>query len=173
MKTAKSDNLDAIKTSDGTAVAANRTGSAAKGCTLANSTTYVFPLAPSESNMVGEKVIMSVHLQWAAAVAAVFTLEVSDFPAKTGGASNDIGADDVLDYSTTAGEWQQYNPPAAYVPVTGASNSAAAATVTAGGAAAGSAYFGLSDVGSRRIRIKAVVTTGGVVRCGFHAKEGV
>lgn len=170
MKTKQSDNLNAIKTSDGTVVSATLNGT--KGCTLANSTTYVFPLAPSESPFVGELKTLSIQLKWAAAVAAVFTLEVSDFPAKEGAASNDIGTDDVTDYSATAGDWVQWNSPAAYVPVSGSGNTATAATVTAGGSAAGGALFEMTSASSRRYRIKAVVTTGGVVRCGVHAKGG-
>src|SRR5262245_54090819 len=154
----QSDNLNAQTATTGVVVTAVRSG-ASKGCTLANATTYYFALgiAPGASQL-------SAHLMWASAVVATFTLECSNFPAS--GAS----ATDVTDYSTTAGEWQQFNSPSAYVPTSGTGNTSVGATVTAGGTAAGSAFYDMSLVGARRMRIKVVVTTGGVVRCGVHGK---
>jgi hypothetical protein len=169
INTPKSDNLDAYVVTTGVKVEAAR-AAAAKGCTLANSTTYYFPIGGSETEFPGGAGLLSIHLQWAAAVAAVFTLEVSDFPAKVGGTA--AGASDVTDYSAVAGEWLQVNPSTAYVPVTGTGNSVSSATVTAGGTNAGGALLDVSALGSRRVRIKAVVTTGGVVRVGAHGKAG-
>ena len=156
----QSDNLNAFTATTGVVITAVRTGTS-KGCTLANATTYYFSLgiSPGASQL-------SAHLMWASAVVATFTLEVSNFPATAYGSS----ASDVTDYSTTAGEWQQFNSPSAYVPTQGSGNTSVGATVTAGGTAAGAAFYDMSLVGARRMRIKVVVTTGGVVRCGTHGK---
>lgn len=154
----KNNNLHAFVATTGVRVVPDEETAGAKGCTLANATTYYFPVT---ADALGRE-LLSLHLKWAAAVAAVFTLEVSNLP-----------GNDASDYDATAGNWQQYNPSTAYVPVSGASNSATAATVTAGGAAAGSAVFELSDVSSARVRIKAVVTTGGLVRVAANGKGAV
>jgi hypothetical protein len=160
----RSGNLDAYAATAGTLVAAKRDGSA-KGCTLANGTTYYFPLGGSHSGP-GLVSNISIMLSWASAVAAVFTLEATDFPGIQDGEVS--GPSDTTDYATSG--WTQINPLTAYVPVSGSGNSASAATVTAGGSAAGTALFEISGATSRRYRIKAVVTTGGLVRCGSAVK---
>lgn len=148
-------NLDALVAVTGALVlAADTDGS--KGVTLANSTTYYVPVPPE----LAAYPLASVHLVWAAAVAATITLEVSDLPAAEAG-----------DASETAGHWCPYNPTGSYVPVVGSGNSAADATVTAGGSAAGAAFFGVSEISARRLRIKIVVTTGGLVRIACGGKR--
>lgn len=168
MKTFYSDNLDCVS-SAGAAVVASRVSPI--GCTLADATTYYFVLASSEAPIVGDNATISAHLKWAAAVVAVFTIEGSCFPLYVGGSEVKQGPFDVHAYSSTAGDWLQFNPANAYVPVSGASNTVTAATVTTGGSAAGGAILELMGASSRRYRIKAVVTTGGLVRVGMHAKE--
>lgn len=126
-----------------------------RGCTLSNATTYYFPIPVA----LAGKPLVDIHAKWAAAVVAVFTIEVSD-----------MSTDDVTDYDATAGNWQQYNPPSAYVPVSGGGNTSSAATVNAGGANAGSAVWSLSDVSALRLRLKVVVTTGGLVRVAANGK---
>lgn len=155
--------LNAVK-SDGTVVE-DKPGT---GCTLANSTTYYFPLGNGEGLIPAGCQFASIQLKWSAAVAAVFTVETTNFPCKI---FPPAGPDDVTDYSSTAGDWLQLNPADAYVPVSGSGNSATLAAVTAGGSAAGGALFDLAGLGTRRIRIKAVVTTGGTVRAQGHGKE--
>lgn len=159
----KSDNLDAIKTSDGSVVQAERVA-ATKGCTLGVAT-YVFLLDKKGS------LVESVHLQWSAALAATITFEVSNYPEHIGGQPTQ-GPVDVADHSTTAGEWMQINPSTAYVPVTGANNTVSNLTITAGGAAAGGAWVDLGNLGARRVRVKVVVTTGGVLRVGVNGRDG-
>lgn len=149
------DNLKAYVATTGALVPAASTAGA-KGCTLANATTYYFPIP---AGVVGTR-LANIVAKWAAAVSAVFTLETTDLPPT-----------DVSDYDATAGNgWQQINPPSAYVPVSGAGNSASAATVTAGGANAGAATFALSNISAPRMRIKAVVTIGGLVRLAAFGK---
>lgn len=145
----RKDNLNAI-TAAGAEKGAVLTG-ASQGVTLANSTTYYFPVPPEVCNERD----FSVHVAWAAALAATITIEQATFP-------------DATDYGSTG--WVKLDPPDAYVPVTGASNSSTLATVTAGGAAAGNAIFNLVSAGGKRYRIKVVVTTGALVRVGADAK---
>lgn len=162
ISTPQSDNLNALAATTGAVITANRSG-ASKGCTLTGGITYFFPISVSPGASQ-----LSAHLSWASAVVATFTLEVTNFSQFELGAIS--GPSDVTNYSTTAGEWQQFNSPSAYVPTTGSGNTSVGATVTAGGTAAGSAFWDMSLVGARRMRIKVVVTTGGIVRCGMHGK---
>lgn len=156
---------DAIK-SDGSIV----THTVAVGCTLANSSTYYFVVGSQLAPTPSQTSLVTLHLAWAAAVAATFTVETCNFPATRGGALP--GPDDVKDYDATAGNWIQENPSTAYVGVTGSGNTVSSLTITAGGTAAGGAMIHLGNIGSRRVRIKAVVTTGGNVRCNAHGKAG-
>lgn len=165
MITGRSDNLDAIK-STGVVASAQRSGSS-KGCTLVAGT-YYFPIGSSDARTSAETPLVSAHLQWSAAVAATITIETSNFPANEGGIGGQIS--DVTDYSSTVGEWVSENPSTAIVATVGSGNSALAAVVTAGGSAAGACMIHLGNLGSRRARVKIVLTVGGLVRCGVNGK---
>lgn len=159
--------LKAIK--DGTTTldpATNGDGSV----TLVNSTTYYIPFGNDFAALPAQAPIASLHLKWAAAVAATITVEGSNFPAKVGGRRAG-GGYDVTDYDTTAGNWIQLNPTDAYVPVVGTGNSATAAVVTAGGTNAGGCIFNLADFGLRRGRLKVVATVGGKLWTNVHGKD--
>lgn len=146
----RKDNLNAI-TAAGAEKGAVLIG-ASRGVTTANSTVYYFPIPPE----VCSQSDFAVQVAWAAAVAATITIEECTFPDSTA-------------YGSTG--WVPLDPPDAYVPVTGSGNSSALATVTAGGSAAGNAIFEMSCVGGKRYRIKADVTTGGLVRVGANEKR--
>ena len=148
------DNLDAYTTAGAKKVAATTAGS--KGVTLANSTTYYIPIPPQLLRSRAD-----IEIRWASAVVGTFTIETTDLPSS-----------DVTDYDSTAGNWQQFNSPASYVPVTGSGNSASATTVTAGGSAAGACVFALTGISAQHMRIKAAITTGGLVRFSAEGKEG-
>ena len=169
--------LDAIKTSDGSVVKyAQSTGGTAAGCTLGAST-YVFPLGEQRSVLPGQTTIVEAQLYWAAAVTGTITFEVTNFPATLGmrpSSQNSGGtpAWDVKDWDVTTGLWIPLNPTNAYVPVVGSGNSAAGAIVTAGGTNAGGCVFTVAMLGSRRARIKLVLSPGGLVRCAIHGKDG-
>lgn len=166
-----SGNVDIVK-SDGTVLVANKNGlSSTFGVTLANSTTYYLALGSARAPMPAETSLVAVHMKWAAAVAATITVETCNFPRHANSAIG-LGPDDVLDYSGTAGDWIQENPTTGYIGVVGASNSATNLTLTAGGAAAGGATIHLGNLGTRRCRIKIVVTTGGLMRLSVHGKAG-
>lgn len=152
----KNHNLHAFLATTGTRVIADEDTVGAKGCTLGNAKTYYFPIP---AGVVGMKAA-EVQVKWAAAVVGVFTIETTSIP--------NI---DLSDYDATVGTgWQQINPPSAYVPVAGTGNSASAATVTTGGTNAGTATFSLTDITAPRARIKAELTTGGLVRVASFAK---
>lgn len=137
--------------------------------TLVSSTTYYLPFGSDFSPLPAEVANPSVHLKWAAALAAVITVEGSNFPEKVGGRRAG-GGYNVTDYDTTAGNFLQINPSDAYVPITGTDNSVTAATVTAGGTNAGGCVLNLFDFGIRRGRIKIVVTTGAKLWANIHGK---
>lgn len=166
------DNLSAYKSNgDLVAPAAPKFGSDVAGVTL-EAATYYIPLARSDKAPIGFRAsIVNFHIKWAAAVAGVFTIETSSF-SKYLEPGNNAGPVVVSDYDTTAGNWVPWNSPASYVPVTGSGNSSSAATVTAGGSAAGGCSFDISNFGALRLRIKAVLTAGGLCRFGANGKVG-
>ncbi len=144
------------------------------GVTLASSTTYFFPLGGEIiATTPGETTLLGIHLRWAAAVAGTATIEVCNFPATYSATGQ--GSPDVSDFDVTAGDWMQWNPAQVgsnYVAVTGTGNSVTAYTVTLGGTNAGGAFFNIADIGAARIRIKLVLTVGGLVRVSSHGKCG-
>jgi hypothetical protein len=92
--------------------------------------------------------IIAVKMKWDATLAATITLEGTNFPIKNGDTA------DVANNSVVAGEWD-----------TIAGFSATAAT------AAGGATFNIVDRAERRLRLKLVITAGGVLRMRSHGKE--
>ena len=168
---ANSGDLNAIDTADGSVVSfvqsKTETGS---GCTLTTGHTYVFVLGSVMAPVPSQASLVSVQLYWAAAVAGTITVETCNFPKYGGTGDPRTGAVDVSDYTTTAGLWQLQNPSTAYVPVAGTGNTVSNMTVTAGGTNAGGCEFDLGNLGARRVRVKVVATTGGLVRCNVHGK---
>lgn len=152
MPSPQRDNLDPI-TAAGVELAVVREPKASKGATLANATTYYIPF-PSD---VGSQKSMSMYIKWASALAAVFTLEATNEPD--------------ADAHEAAPAWVQVNPSTANVPVGGTGHSSTAATVTAVAGNAGCCLFEVPDASARRWRIKAVVTTGALVRFSANGKE--
>ena len=132
---------------DGTQPAVGAAGVA----TLASSSTYYYPVGGESSPL------NSVWIKWDATLNAVFTVE-----------DTNARSEDVTHYDVTAGNWIQENPTTAYVGITGGTVSNL--TVTVASATAGGCLIHLGNSGARRTRIKAVVTTGGVVAVGCHGK---
>lgn len=127
--------------------------------------TYFFLLPAVRSNLV------SVQLKWALTVAGVFTVEDCNFPEDdSAGGSDESDRVDITDFSVVVGDWQQENPSTAIVGVSGTGNTSTAATVTAGGTNQGGCMFHIGNIGARRVRIKAVITTGGLVRAAGWGK---
>ena len=146
----------------------------ANGCTLTSGTWY-FALGGSDAPLPGETALVTVQLQWAAAVAGTITIEVCNYPEFRDG-RREQGPIDVADNDSNASRtnWVQINPTTGiYVPApTGAGNSVSNLTITAGGANAGGTGLDLGNLGWRRVRLKLVLTTGGLVRVNVNGKAG-
>lgn len=163
-----SNDLSAIK-SDGTP-AANDPGN---GCTLTAGTWY-FPMGTFDAPMTTETALVTVQIQWAAAVAGTCTVEVCNYPKHKNGVRNQgpIDVDD-NDGNASRTNWVQLNPSTGYVPTpTGAGNSVTNLTITMGGTNAGGTGIDLGNLGWRRVRLKLVLTVGGLVRVNVNAKVG-
>lgn len=163
-----SNDLNAVK-SDGTP-ALNDT---ANGCTLTSGTWY-FVVGSPDTALSEETPYVSIQLQWVAAVAGAITFETCNYPKFRDGRNSQGPLDvDDNDPNTTRTNWVQYNPTTLYVPTpTGAGNSVTNLTITAGGTNAGGTVIDLGNYSGRRLRVKLVLTVGGVVRCNVNGKAG-
>lgn len=155
--TVGSGDVFAIDEDDGLKIAPDENGNVTLGVD-----TYLFPLGGSASPLT------SVHIKTDAAIAGTFTIETCNFPPYKG----DGGAapTDVTDWDTaTVGNWIKEDPSTAYVATVGTgwtvTNLSLAKTAGTGGA-----MIHLGNLGSRRHRLKAVITTGGKVRVSRWAK---
>jgi len=169
-----SGNLDAIRSSDGVVIAANRNIGAPStfGVTLASGTTYFFPFGSWKASVPAESATVSTHFRWDSAIIVTLTLETCNFPT-TWQPADSRGPVDVSDFDTTAGNWMQENPTSG-VYVSGSGSGGLTATnltlVVAGGTAGGST-INLGNFGMRRGRWRAVVGgTGGLMRCAIWGK---
>lgn len=146
----------ALLTTNGTPVPPDENGLVTLGVA-----TYVFMLS------VPEAPLESIHIMTGAAIAGTFSVETCNFPATKGdmGSPVDIANWDV----TTVGAWVKEDPTGAYVASvgTGWTWTLLTGVKTAG---TGGAMIHIGNLGSKRIRLKAVVTTGGTVRVNRHAK---
>lgn len=158
--------IDAIKQSDGS-VAANAQG---VGCTLVGSNTYLFPFGNEDAPTPSRAGLAAVHLAWNAAFAGTITIESCNFPLHLN--AQKIGGTDVADtdINAAAANWIQENPTVTLI-VVGTGNSAANLVITAGGTNFGGTIIHLGNLGSRRVRVKAVCTTGGVLRVNVRGKQ--
>lgn len=107
--------------------------------------------------------LQSVHILTGALIAGTFTIETSNFP-QTGPA----GA--VTSWDETSGNWVKENPTTAYVATVGTGWTVTNLTL-AKTAGVGGAMIHLGNLGSRRCRVKAAITTGGTVRVVAHGKS--
>ena len=139
------------------------------GCTLGVNT-YYFAVGGMLAPTPSQTSIVAVQLKWDANVVATITVEETNFPQFIGGGIS--GPPDVTDYDSATGNWVNDNPTTAYLPNTVTGVSVSNATVTVAGGTAGSAIWHIGNLGTRRVRMKIVLTTGGVVRCTVHGKQG-
>lgn len=143
------------------------------GVTLTAATFFV-PIGDTNSPTPSEASVIDVQLKWVAAVAGAITLESCNFPMMLDnvgvGPSLPTNATDVSDFDTTAGNWI---PVASAVnqDVVGTGNTATGNAITAGGTNAGGACYRLVTAGSRRYRIKLVLSVGGIVRVNRRGKN--
>lgn len=106
--------------------------------------------------------LQSVHILTGAAIVGTFTIETTNFP-QTGPA----GA--VSTWDETSGNWVKENPSSAYVATVGTGWTVSSLTLTKT-AGVGAAMIHLGNLGARRCRVKASITTGGTVRVVPHGK---
>lgn len=106
--------------------------------------------------------LQSVQILTGALIAGTFTIETSNIPS--------AGPDSITGYDETVGNWIKEDPTGAYVASTGTGWSWTLLTgvKTAG---AGGAMIHLGNLGAKRCRVKAAITTGGTVRVIPHGKE--
>jgi hypothetical protein len=161
--------LGAIK-SDGTVTAVV----IGDGVTFPSTGIWYFPIGGDDAPLPGECPLVSIQLEWAAATAGTFTIEVCNFPRFKGGQKGQGAVDvDHNDGNATRTNWVQYNPTTLYVPTpTGAGNSATNLTVTAGGTNAGGTAIDIGNCGGKRLRVKAVIATVGRMRVNANGKAG-
>src|SRR5690349_25174473 len=98
-----SSNIDAY-TAAGVLTSANRDGAPATlSVTLANATTYYFPVGSGRAPVPAESPLVSIHLRGPAALVATITVEDTNFtPAML---PDGRGTVDVSDFDATAGNW--------------------------------------------------------------------
>jgi hypothetical protein len=115
-----------------------------------------------EIPVTAEGSLQSVHILTGALIAGTFTIETTNFP-QTGPA----GA--VASWDETVGNWVKEDPSSAYVARVGTGWTITNLTLvkTAGAAAA---MIHLGNLGAKRCRVKAAITTGGTVRVIAHGK---
>lgn len=132
------------------------------GVTLGVGTWFVpvnAPDAPTET----------IHFMWDAAVVATsINYQDCNAPRYKRGNYKDSG-DDVSDIDQTSGHWVTQDPSTAYVPA-GAGYTVTNMTVAVAGGTANGTVFELGNLGTKRGRMKVVLTTGGKMRFLPHAK---
>lgn len=132
--------------------------------------TYFLPIGSDQSPTPSMTTVVSAHLAWSAPFAATITVETCNFPG--GSDRKATGKDDVLDYENAGtGNWIQENPSTAYVGIVGTNNVVISLTITAGGTNAGGCMIDIGNFGSRRVRLKAVVTVAGTLRVNRRGKN--
>jgi len=121
----------------------------------------------------GDAPYSSIHFRWDASIAVVLSFQDSNLPPfKSANAMVAApGAADVSLIDETAGNWITEDPSTAYVPFTAGAGSVVNMTVTVASSTAGGAMVNMGNLGTRRGRIKAVVTNPGFLRVAPHGKS--
>lgn len=118
---------------------------------------YLFPIGGA-----GPAALASCHIVTDDTIAGVFTIETCN--------AAKVGPGAISDYdTTTVGAWVKEDPDTAYIASVGTGWSITNMTLTKT-AGTGGAMLHLGNLGSLRIRLKAVITTGGKVRVMPHMK---
>jgi hypothetical protein len=155
--------------SDGTFVPVVLDPTNGVGLTLA-AATYLFPFGGERYGSMVETVMHALSAKWPSGIVGSITIEGTNFPKTITGA--DQGAPDITDWDTSAA-WQQIDITLAGMVYAVASGTGAmtkfTCAITAG---AGGAAWNIPDLGFMRLRAKAVLSTGGFLRMGSHAKLG-
>lgn len=141
--------LYALLSTDGT-----KTEPAATGFVTLGVGTYLFPIVETIHQS-----LESIQISTDGTIVGVFTIETCNFPS---------GFE--TDHNVAAGnKWIQQNPSGVYVPSTGTGWTISGLTFTKT-AGVGSASVDIGNLGKRRTRVKAVISTGGTVAIPVHGK---
>lgn len=125
--------------------------------------TYLFPLGGA-----ADAVLESVQILTDSAIAGTFTIQTCNFPKY----KNDMGSgvEDVSDWTTAGSLWVTEDPTGAYVAAvgTGWTWTVLSGAKTAG---VGSSMIHIGNLGCKRVRLRAIITTAGKVRVNGHGKS--
>lgn len=136
----------------------------ANGFVPLTATTFFFPVGDADSTT------QSVHVWCDGTIAGTFTLELCDFPL---GLNFGTDVTDVTDFVPTTGAsigaWIPWSSTRYEVPVQAGSTNTNGSVAVVAGAATGFMWM-LPDMGAKRMRVRAVVTTPGSCRVGHHGK---
>lgn len=146
--------LPAILSTDGSPVAIDNSGYVTLGVG-----TYFFSLGSEGADVPSATALLDVHAVWDANLRGTLTIEFSNMPATRGG--NGTGGVDVKDWDATAGNFVPCGTSDGHVTaVTATATAMSVGTITG----AGGARWTFPDMGARRGRLKAIVTTQGTLR---------
>ncbi len=109
--------------------------------------------------------IESVQLVTDGTIVGVFTVETSNYPR-----DQIQGPELVTDYNEVSGKWIKENPTTAYVGTVGTGWTVSNLTLTKA-AGVGGAMIHLGNMGAKRCRIAAAISTGGKMAAIAHAKS--
>jgi hypothetical protein len=150
--------IRAINVTDGTLVECD-----ADGWVTLSANTWVFVLAVRDQPLESLNIITDATIAWSG-----LTIEDTNAPRNDG---TNTAPGTITDWDNSADTtWTQENPSSAYVGTSGTGWTVTALTI-AKTAGKGSAMIHLSNLGSARLRAKAVVTTGGKMRISAHGKS--
>lgn len=127
--------------------------------------TYYFPISVPEATRY------SVHIRTDATIAGTFTIEQSNLPKYHDEMNQTV---DIADWAAAAdGDWVPVNQAVSASSDVNTNGTGWTATVfsLAKTAGTGGAMVNFGNVNSKRLRVKAVITTGGKVRVNRHAKS--
>lgn len=136
----------------------------ATGFVTLTATDFFFPVGDADSTT------QTVHIWCDAVIAGTFTLELSDMPLKVGFGTDVTDVTDFVPTTTTnIGAWVPWSSTRDEVLVqSGSVNTNGSVAVTAG-ASTGFMWI-LPDMGAKRMRVRAHVTTPGKCRVAHHGK---
>lgn len=146
--------LVAILSTDGTQVALDNNGYVTLGVG-----TYYFSFGSEGADVPGSTALLDVHAAWDANLRGALTIEFSNFPATRGGQGT--GGVDVKDWDTTAGNFIACGTSDGHVTAVTATATAMSVGSLTG---VGGARWTFPDMGARRGRLKAAITTQGTLR---------
>ena len=119
---------------------------------------------------VANQPLESIHIQTGSAIAGVFAIETCN-NLRNDGIASVAPPGTITDWDDSASSpWVKEDPTTAYVATNGTGWSVTNLTLTKT-AGVGNAMIHLGNLGARRCRLRADITTGGTVRVAVHGKS--